>query len=785
MKIKTKINLYFIAAFIIASISIGYVVDIYTSGLVKSYIYSDIQSDNRARAEHVRTFVQDKETISVILAAASVYRDFLKEPVKSSQYKVIKQKIDNRLSRTIEADPQVLEAFILDTKGKILASSLKTREGLETGTEYFPNENADIYFKDIYFSKTSQKLGYTISAPVRDDNGILFGVSVLRYETGNLYEILSNIQTADGRDDSEESFLINKDTYFISPSLFLGADVILKQKVETKNATDCFDPKEIEYVTKNGYSGLSEAFGSQLVEAKDYRGVSVVGTHSYIPETGWCLITKADASELLSYRMPLIFAIVSIFIAGLFLFLLIGYILSKKITNPIKILQDGTKKIVKGDLDYKVDISSEDEIGDLARSFNSMTEAVKESRADIDRKVAEQTAALSLKTKQSDDQKRAILNILEDVESEKGKLNEATTRLKIATESARIGVLELDLASNALSMDEITSELYGLKKESMTFSFAEWQSHVHPDDLARVVEKVNAAVGGTGYFEDTFRVLWPNGTSRYIRGYAQVEKDRDNKPVKLVGVNFDVTKEREVDLEKTEFVSLASHQLKTPIGALNWDLEMLLSGDYGPLDEKKKEVITEMYTMNRRMNDLINSLLNISRIDMGVFIIEPVPTDFGSVCDEVLREMASRIKEKKHHVTKKYAKEVKSIPADPKLLRIIFQNYISNSVKYTQDKGEIAIDIGVTDTDVVITVANNGAPIPEKDKSKIFSKLFRASNAQDMDPDGTGLGLYVVREIAEHGGGKAWFESEATGTAFHISFPLSGMIKKEGTKALS
>jgi signal transduction histidine kinase len=310
-------------------------------------------------------------------------------------------------------------------------------------------------------------------------------------------------------------------------------------------------------------------------------------------------------------------------------------------------------------------------------------------------------------------------------------------------------------------------------------------SFVHQDDRKRVSDKMSKSMQDGSMFEDIFRIIRPSGETRYIKGYAQIDFDEKHNPVKMVGVNYDVTHEKEVDLEKTEFVSLASHQLKTPIGSISWNLEMLENGDYGDLTDTQKEIVSEMYLMSRRMNELVNSLLNVSRIELGVFIIEPEPVDFGKLCDEVLLELKPRIETKKHEVLKTYTGNIQSIPADPKLLRIIFQNYLSNAVKYTQDHGKIEVKIVADSANVLVSVWNNGDPIPEKDKEKIFGKMFRASNAQAQDPDGNGLGLYLVKKIIENGGGKAWFESsKEKGTTFYISIPLTGMVRKEGTKKL-
>jgi len=277
-----------------------------------------------------------------------------------------------------------------------------------------------------------------------------------------------------------------------------------------------------------------------------------------------------------------------------------------------------------------------------------------------------------------------------------------------------------------------------------------------------------------------------NGQEYEVRVSISPVLNENDEVIFLVGIERDITEEKIIDRQKTEFVSLASHQLKTPIGAIQWNLEMLLDGDYGKITSKQRKILTESMYLGSRMNELINALLNVSRLEMGVFIIEPKPTDFVELCDEVIKEMESKRADKEHEVTKNYQPDLPIIPADIKLLRIIFQNFISNAIKYTPSKGRITVTLKTDENNLIFEVANNGQPIPEADKDKIFDKMFRASNAQEQDPDGNGLGLYIVKQIVENAGGKIWFTSnEGEDTVFACSFPLSGMIPREGAKKLS
>lgn len=248
----------------------------------------------------------------------------------------------------------------------------------------------------------------------------------------------------------------------------------------------------------------------------------------------------------------------------------------------------------------------------------------------------------------------------------------------------------------------------------------------------------------------------------------------------------DITREKEIDKAKSEFVSLASHQLRTPLSTINWYVETLKTDSLGPTNEKQKKYLDEVYFASQRMVNLVNALLNVSRIEMGTFMIEPQEVDIAGLTEDILKEVLPIIVEKKLIVDKKFDFKLPTIKADPKLLTIVLQNLITNSVKYTPIGGQINIEIKVEDSEIVIKVSDSGCGIPESAKSKIFTKLFRADNVRELESVGTGLGLYITKAIIEQTKGKIWFESEENkGTTFYVTLPLSGMQKKEGYKALN
>lgn len=266
----------------------------------------------------------------------------------------------------------------------------------------------------------------------------------------------------------------------------------------------------------------------------------------------------------------------------------------------------------------------------------------------------------------------------------------------------------------------------------------------------------------------------------------------------VIVVFRDVSKEQELDRAKTEFVSLASHQLRTPLSAINWYGELLLSGDSGKLSKAQHEYIQEIYDGNQRMIELVNSLLDVSRLDLGKLTNQPTPTSMQELAESVEKELRTSIESKKLKYVKQIASSLPKIIADPKLLRMIVQNLLSNAIKYTSNEGSVhvtmrkAADSELRDAKLDIdgdyffmSVADTGYGIPKTQQSKIFSKLFRADNVRALDVEGTGLGLYIVKEVVAKLGGRVWFTSiESVGSTFYVILPFKTKTASSTEKAV-
>jgi signal transduction histidine kinase len=250
----------------------------------------------------------------------------------------------------------------------------------------------------------------------------------------------------------------------------------------------------------------------------------------------------------------------------------------------------------------------------------------------------------------------------------------------------------------------------------------------------------------------------------------------------LARTERDIIRIKEIDKAKTEFVSLASHQLRTPLTSISWYAEMLLNGDAGLLNPKQRQYLDEIYIGNTRMIDLVDDLLNASRIDMGTLVSEPTKLDLHGLLDSLLHEFAPLSSSKQIEIIKRYDADISLIFADVDHIRIVFQNLLSNAVKYTPEKGTVSVETQKNEADIMVKITDSGYGIPKHQQAKIFTKLFRADNVREKDTDGTGLGLYIARAIVKQSGGKIWFESaENKGSTFFVNLPIKLTNKRADT----
>ena len=374
MKIANKINISFsIVVVILVGISLFTFYAIAKSNLQKA-IYAHLSTTAQSRAHHVEEYLEEDKRRIKIMAESDLIEAALKASIRNeANSKELINKMKLQLNEYLETDDEVYEMFIINSDGQIVLSTDERNIGLDKSKDlYFLEGKTTPYIKDAHYSETTKKKGFAISVPITDDETKkLLGVFVARFESAGLNEITTE---RTGLGETGELYIVNKHGYMITPSRFTE-DTFLKQKVDTVNFRNCLSMSEDSEMH----------IGHKEVDVfPDYRGVRVLGTHEYIPEMQWSLLAEIDEKEALAplAKIKLIFIIILCAVPAIVWS--VGMLVSGAITAPIHKLHRGTEIIGDGDLDYKVGTDAKDEIGQLSRAFDAMTEHLKQSTTSID-----------------------------------------------------------------------------------------------------------------------------------------------------------------------------------------------------------------------------------------------------------------------------------------------------------------------------------------------------------------------------------------------------------------
>lgn len=238
----------------------------------------------------------------------------------------------------------------------------------------------------------------------------------------------------------------------------------------------------------------------------------------------------------------------------------------------------------------------------------------------------------------------------------------------------------------------------------------------------------------------------------------------------------------ELDKAKSDFVSLASHQLRTPLTSIKWYAESLLDPNFKLSKDKQKHYLEQLHASNERMIELVNALLNVSRIDVNKLPSEADEVELKEVLEQVINDLSARIREKSIELNKKLDKNLAPLYIDRSWIRVILEDIISNAVKYSPPNQHVDIVIEQLPNHVLIQVKDNGYGIPLSQQGKIFTKFFRADNARQHSSEGSGLGMYITKAMVDRAGGSIWFESsENKGTIFYVKLPTIAHSKNKIT----
>jgi len=407
-------------------------------------------------------------------------------------------------------------------------------------------------------------------------------------------------------------------------------------------------------------------------------------------------------------------------------------------------------------------IAREDENHEVVSYLFSFFDITQRRKAE--KELKEKLNELEKYAEELEDSRKSLMNILEDAAEERGRVEQERDRTLAIFTNFADGLLLLEKGRVTL-MNPLAKEMFGLKEEEVVGkSILKLAESEKLEPLISLFQKRGM---------DLFREEVVLKGSVLEVSTTPVFKAKED--IGRIIILHDVTREKAIEKMKTEFVSIAAHQLRTPLSAIKWILNMMLDGDLGALTETQKEFLKKTYQSNERMVRLVNDLLNVTRIEEGRFLQTLKKVDII----EVVKKRSRAVKEIAERKGLAFsldlpATRVPKVSIDPEKISLVIQNLIDNALNYTRE-GEVRVSVKVLKEKnrLLFSVSDTGIGISQEDQKRVFTKFFRSTNAVRTETEGTGLGLFIAKNIIEAHGGKIWFKSElGKGSSFYFTLPL-------------
>lgn len=357
------------------------------------------------------------------------------------------------------------------------------------------------------------------------------------------------------------------------------------------------------------------------------------------------------------------------------------------------------------------------------------------------------------------------------------RLVETVQRYELIFKATNDVLYELDLINGVVSWNDVLFERYGYENNEETATLEWWTSRIHPDDALRLEKELSEWFEGKhDYLQSEYRFRIADGSYIHVRDRGVVQREEDGSPIRIIGSLLDITRERQLERAKDEFISLVSHQLRTPLTSVRIYSDMLASGMFGDLEEPQQKYADIISQASVRLIKQVEDMVHISRVELGQAPSRPTLSNVNELVGGIVRELHAEATRK--NITIDFIPDIsiKDIPIDPSIFRQILTHYLTNSIRYVAtDKGRITIQFTEHDENYELSVKDNGIGIPRESHRLVFGKFYRDHNTENIIEQGTGLGLYLVKLLADITGCSVRFVSSKRETVFFLHIPKNGM----------
>jgi PAS domain S-box-containing protein len=445
------------------------------------------------------------------------------------------------------------------------------------------------------------------------------------------------------------------------------------------------------------------------------------------------MVTRKDRAHQIS--MSAIYSTMILSILTIAIGIIMAIYLSNKVVRPIQNLITKIKKIAEGDYKQQLDISGSDEIARLAKEFNTMTQKLSSYE---------------------------LLNIK--------KLMDEKQKSDAIVESISDGIIVTNDEHKILLVNRAAEKALDIReKEALNRHFLEV---IKREDIFGVIEKIKEKspdLENKKYLDISLRV---GGENEHYRLYVRPITTREGENIGVVTLMQNITKLKEVDQIKSNFVSTVSHEFRTPLTSITMAIGLLLDGVPGPINEEQKELAEAIAEDTERLTKLVSDLLDLSRMESGNIKMDIDRHNLKEILDNSIKPFKRQLEEQGVDIEVKIRKNLSDVKVDFNKISWVFTNLIGNALRYLPDdrKGKIIINAKETANKMLISVSDNGTGISEQYQQKIFEKFIQADND---NKGGTGLGLAISKEIVNAHGGEIWVKSKiGEGSTFYFTLNL-------------
>ena len=403
---------------------------------------------------------------------------------------------------------------------------------------------------------------------------------------------------------------------------------------------------------------------------------------------------------------------------------------------PAERLTERVKQIGAGNIDLKIDVLSDDEIGQLSREFNKMTERLRQyDEINIDKIIGEKRKS------------------------------------EVIVDSITDGLIMTDASYTTLHVNRLVADLFGFTEEGAIGKPV--ASYIADERLLRLIQDATEGEGPLPDHRLAFLPIEREGKMYFFRPKVTSLKDREGRLYGVLTLLQDITQFKELDRLKSDFIATVSHEFRTPVTSINMSVDILDQELLGPLSPKQKELITSAKEDCSRLTKLARELLQLSKLESGRLQLREEELSIHNVVEASLRPLQLQFREKRVRLSADVPATLPTILAQEQQVSWVITNLVTNALKYTAAGGSVTVRGREEDGSLRLEVQDTGVGIAKEHCDRIFDKFVQIKQTSDATPGSVGLGLAIAKEIVEMYGGRIWVESEVgVGSTFTFLLPL-------------